>query len=112
MTIESLTLEEIRQQPALVSLEQAARTFPMSRWQAYELTRRGEFPVRVLKIGHRYRVRTLDLLEYVGAGPPDTARGRPLTNDGTTPQNTVQANQTETSVTQLHQLHQRRGEAS
>jgi hypothetical protein len=40
----------------------AGKAYDMGRAQAYELARRGEFPVPVLKLGHRLRVRTADLV--------------------------------------------------
>jgi hypothetical protein len=35
----------------------------------YELVKRGEYPVPVLKLGNRYRVRTSDLVAYLGLTP-------------------------------------------
>jgi hypothetical protein len=44
----------------------AGQILGISRSHAYELARRGEFPVPVLRIGSRLRVATAHLLEFVG----------------------------------------------
>lgn len=43
-----------------------ARVLGIGRSTAYELIRRGEFPVRVLKLGAKYRISRADLLRYLG----------------------------------------------
>jgi predicted DNA-binding transcriptional regulator AlpA len=53
------------QQP-LLDLLDAAPLFTIGRTTAYELAKRGEFPVPILKIGKRYKVRTADLRRYLG----------------------------------------------
>ncbi len=37
-----------------------------SRGNAYELVRRGEFPIQVLTVGKRMKLRRVDLLDYLG----------------------------------------------
>ncbi|WP_231499973.1 helix-turn-helix domain-containing protein [Saccharothrix sp. NRRL B-16314] len=44
----------------------AASTVGVRRTKAHEMARSGTFPVRLLKIGNRYRVPTADLCEYLG----------------------------------------------
>lgn len=44
----------------------AAAVLGIGRTTAYELARRGEFPVPVLKVGSRYRVVTANLRELLG----------------------------------------------
>lgn len=63
----SVTLAEIRAWPATVGVEQAARALGVSRSHAYDLITRGEFPVRVVQVGHRYRVVTADLVQLLSA---------------------------------------------
>lgn len=52
-----------------VSVPEAARALGISSWLAYELIKRGEFPVQTLRLGARLRVPTERLrrvLEEVG----------------------------------------------
>lgn len=44
----------------------AAEVLGIGRSTAYELARRGEFPVPVLRVGHRLRVVTSHLRELLG----------------------------------------------
>ncbi|WP_405591256.1 helix-turn-helix transcriptional regulator [Streptomyces sp. NBC_01092] len=62
------TLDEVRRWPALVSLAQAARALGFSTATAYRLHRRDGFPVPVVKVGSRRRVRTADLVRLLEAG--------------------------------------------
>lgn len=57
----------------LLDLLDAAAPLKMGRTTAYTLAQRGEFPVEVLKISSRLKVRTADLRRYLGL---------PLTADG------------------------------
>lgn len=54
----------------LTDLLDAAPLLRIGRSTAYELAKRGEFPVEVLKIGHQYKVRTVDLRRYLGLDGP------------------------------------------
>lgn len=65
-----MTPEELLALPVAVDLSTAARAYGIGRTAAYELARRDEFPVRVLRIGNRYRVRRSDLLESLGVTAP------------------------------------------
>ena len=51
--------------PVIDMYPDAARVLGIGRTTAYELTRRGEFPVPVLKVGSRYRVVTGHLRELL-----------------------------------------------
>lgn len=44
----------------------AAEILGMGRSKAYDLAKRGEFPVRLLHIGNSYRIARADLLRYLG----------------------------------------------
>ncbi|MFD8261673.1 helix-turn-helix domain-containing protein [Streptomyces griseoluteus] len=61
------TLDEVRTWPALVSIAQAARALGVSTPTAYRLHRRDDFPVPVLRVAGRRRVRTADLVRYLEA---------------------------------------------
>lgn len=60
------TLDEIRQWPSTVDLLTAGRALGISRTKTYELARAGQFPVRLLPLGKRYRVAQADLLRALG----------------------------------------------
>lgn len=53
------------QQPLLALLE-AAAFLRIGRTSAYEMAETGTFPVPVLRVGGRLRVRTVDLRRYLG----------------------------------------------
>ena len=74
-----LTLAQLAQLPASVSLLEAARALGIGRTSAYELARNGGFPCPLIKVGALYRVPTVGLLRLLGlapTGPSDTAAGR------------------------------------
>ena len=56
------TLAEVRTWPATVDIAAAARALGVSRSHAYALVERGEFPAKVLPVGHRLRVITASLI--------------------------------------------------
>ena len=58
-----MTPSELRALGVVTDLPTAARCYGIGRSTAYELARRGEFPVRLMRVGSRYRVRVADLLE-------------------------------------------------
>jgi hypothetical protein len=71
----ALTIEELTTLPAVVDLMTAARAFNLGRTLAYDLARRGEFPVPTHRYGRSYRVHTTDILKALTApGPPSTTR--------------------------------------
>lgn len=63
------TADEVGALPVVVDLVTAASVLGMGRTAAYEAVRRGEFPVPVLHVGHRYRVVTAHLRELLGVRP-------------------------------------------
>ena len=78
-----LTLEEVRNLPAVIDLRTAARAFGLGRTRAYELAARGAFPCRVLRVGGTYRVPTAGLLAALGLPSP------PAADDGGSPVDTT-----------------------
>ncbi len=62
-----MTDDELLALPVAVDVVTAGRAIGMGRTTAYELAKRGEFPVRVLRVGARYKVTKADLLHYLGA---------------------------------------------
>jgi hypothetical protein len=64
-----LSTRELLALPPAVDLPTAGRAYGISPRHAYELSRRGEFPVPVLKLGRLLRVRSVDLLADLGVTP-------------------------------------------
>lgn len=62
----ALTRDDLLALPAVVDLVTAGRALSLGRSKAYELAQRGEFPVRLLRLGNAYRVPTADLLALLG----------------------------------------------
>ena len=58
----SMTRAELLDLPVVVDLVTAGKVLGIGRTRAFELARRGEFPVPVLRVGHTYRVPTAALL--------------------------------------------------
>ena len=69
-----MTRDELLALPAVVDLRTAARALSIGRTRAFELVRRGGFPVPVLRVGVTYRVPTAPLLELLGL-KADAPRG-------------------------------------
>ena len=47
------------------NVETAASVLDVSAWLAYELIRRGEWPIRALRLGRKIRIPTHDLVELL-----------------------------------------------
>lgn len=69
------TAERIRALGTVTDIATAARIFRLSRAAAYDLAKRDQFPVTVLKFGNRYRVPVAAILQALhlpgGEQPPD-----------------------------------------
>jgi len=57
---------EVLALPAVVDLITAGKALGIGRTRAFELARRGEYPVPVLRVGVTYRVPTEPLLQLLG----------------------------------------------
>lgn len=76
------TEQRIRALGLVTDVATAARIFGLSRAAAYDLAKRGQFPVTVLRFGSRYRVPVAAILHALhlpvgddqppGANPPTT----------------------------------------
>lgn len=64
-----MTRADLLALPAAVDIVTAGRAVGVGRTKAHELARTGQFPVAVLRLGNSYRVRTADLLTYLGIEP-------------------------------------------
>jgi len=60
------TVEAIRGLGSTTDVETAGAILGVGRTKAYELAKRGEFPVRVLRIGRRYLVPVPAILQILG----------------------------------------------
>lgn len=67
----AMTRDELLALPAVVDLTTAARALAIGRTRAFELARRGAFPVPVLRVGATYRVPTAPLLALLGLNPAE-----------------------------------------
>lgn len=61
-----MTVAEVRNLPAAVDVETAARALNMGRDKAHQLIKDGEFPITVLPLGKTYRCRLVDIAEWLG----------------------------------------------
>jgi hypothetical protein len=61
------TIDRIHALGATTDLRTAAAIFGLSKNTAYELARRGEFPVPPIRVGARYRVPVPAILTILGA---------------------------------------------
>jgi hypothetical protein len=64
--IRPMTHDELLALPVSVDLVTAGRAFGLGRTVAHELARANEFPCRVIRAGHRYRVPRAALFEALG----------------------------------------------
>jgi excisionase family DNA binding protein len=54
--------------PATFSVLVASKVLGIGKNMTYRMIAHGEYPVRVLEIGGRFKVSRIDLLAYLGAG--------------------------------------------
>ncbi len=66
MAVKGLTREEILALDAAVDIPTAGRCFKMGKSTAYDLARRGQFPVPVLPLGKSFRVTRASILAKLG----------------------------------------------
>lgn len=59
------TLAEVREWSATTDVVSAGAALGLGRNGTYDAIKAGTFPVRVLKIGHRFRVVTAELLDLL-----------------------------------------------
>jgi hypothetical protein len=78
------TITQLRDGPPSVGLMTAAAVLQIGRTKAYELAKRGEFPVPVIRVGDSYRVPVAALLDLlgIGLGPSGSPSGGAVGNAG------------------------------
>lgn len=62
------TIEAVRALGLTTDVETAGAVLGVGRSKAYALAKRGEFPVRVLRVGRNYVVPVPAILELLGVG--------------------------------------------
>ncbi|GAA1673799.1 hypothetical protein [Fodinicola feengrottensis] len=78
-----ISLADLAELPAIVSLRTSAAVLGIARTVAYELARMGKFPCPLLRIGTVYEVATTDLLFLLGITPSSQPRREAIINDAT-----------------------------
>lgn len=66
LNMKQMSQDELLALPTTVSVETAARAIGLGRTRAYELARQGAFPCKVIRVGAKYRVVTVDLRRLLG----------------------------------------------
>ena len=64
-----MSMDELLSLPVSVDLTTAGRAFGLGRTKAFELARQECFPVRVLRVGAKYRVPRSAIFEALGIDP-------------------------------------------
>lgn len=65
-TARAMTQRELLSLPVSFPLETANRALSLGRTTGYDLAKRGEYPVPVLRFGNAYRVTRADLFRVLG----------------------------------------------
>ncbi|GIG93366.1 DNA-binding protein [Plantactinospora endophytica] len=60
------TLNDVRDLGLTTNVSTASQIFGISRSCGYELARIGQFPVKVVRVGHRYVVPTTPIIKLLG----------------------------------------------
>jgi hypothetical protein len=74
--MDAMSRAELLALPAVVGMVTAGRALGIGRTRAFELARRGEFPVPVLRVGATYRVPTAPLLRLLGLASDEPELGQ------------------------------------
>lgn len=67
---QGMTESEVLALAVMVPLDTANRAVGLGRTTGYALARRGEYPVKVHRLGNQYRVSRADLLRFLGIEMP------------------------------------------
>ncbi|MFE4692933.1 helix-turn-helix domain-containing protein [Streptomyces sp. NPDC056749] len=70
---DDMTIEEALALPVAVKFDDSNRALGLGRTTAYELARRGEYPLPLMRLGRNYRVRRSDILRFLGIEDPIAA---------------------------------------
>jgi hypothetical protein len=75
MKTAQMSREEMLSLPVSFDLNQSNRALGLGRTYGYDLAKRGDYPIRVLRIGNKYRVTRADLFRYLGEDDSATQGG-------------------------------------
>jgi hypothetical protein len=64
-----MQLGELLALPVAFDLETSNRALQLGRTKGFDLAKRGEYPIRILRVGRAYRVTRADLLRALGIDP-------------------------------------------
>ncbi|MYW50570.1 integrase [Streptomyces sp. SID8376] len=70
-----MQLAELLALPVAFDLDTSNRALQLGRTKGFQLAKRGEYPVRVLRVGRTYRVTRADLLRALGIDPNSDGAG-------------------------------------
>lgn len=70
-----MSVEELRGLPATVNVTTAGRALGIGRDKAYELIKKGAFPVRTLSLGDTVRIPTAELWRILGVDVREDVKG-------------------------------------
>lgn len=65
-----MTEVEVHALPVTIDLLTSAKALGVSRSEAYILARAGQYPIRIYRVGTRYRVAKADLVAFLGLTAP------------------------------------------
>ncbi|MBB1242501.1 integrase [Streptomyces durbertensis] len=77
---EGMSREEQLALPAAIDLDTANRALSIGRSTGYALAKRGQYPVKILRLGNAYRVITADLLRVLSIDTKPHPSGRTAGN--------------------------------
>lgn len=69
--MKEITLRDLEDLPPTIDLMTAARVLGIGRTKAYDLAKKGQFPVHVIRVGDLYRISTGDLLRVLRGVDPE-----------------------------------------
>ena len=70
-----MQLAELLALPVAFDLDTSNRALQLGRTKGFDLAKRGEYPVRILRVGRAYRVTRADLLRALGIDPNSDGTG-------------------------------------
>ncbi|MEV6546393.1 hypothetical protein [Streptomyces sp. NPDC051665] len=70
-----MQLAELLALPVAFDLDTSNRALQLGRTKGFGLAKRGEYPIRLMRVGRTYRVTRADLLRALGIDPNDDGTG-------------------------------------
>jgi predicted DNA-binding transcriptional regulator AlpA len=60
-----ITLDEVRAWPPTVDVDEASRALGISKGHIYNSIKRGQFPIKIIRIGSRTKIVTASLITFL-----------------------------------------------